>query len=107
MEGNHEGTSIANAVVAVILQYEIQGNLGVFISDNDPANDVATKSIVQQLKLMPVYWNRRARCFGHVINLAAKGFLFGADTKAFEAIAALEEDEGLVDSAVLTIAQNA
>lgn len=45
IESNHEGTAIAEAVIAVILQYEIQDNLGVFISNNDTANDVATRAI--------------------------------------------------------------
>ena len=106
MKEDHGGEALADTVVSVLLRYEIQDKLGVFVSDNDPSNDVATKSIVKQLKLEPVWFNRRGRCFGHVINLAAKAFLFGTNTSAFEAVAALEEDEGQINSEVLMQAQD-
>ena len=106
MQDDHGGEAIAEAIIQVILRYGIQDNLGVFVSDNDVSNDVAVGLIVKQLKLGPVWFNRRGRCFGHVINLAAKAFLFGSDTGAFEAITVLEEDEGQVNSDALKQAQD-
>ena len=106
MQEEHSGEKIAAEVAAVILRYGIEANVGVFVSDNVDTNSVAVRLLVKQLKLEPSWLNRRGRCFGHVINLAAKAFLFGSDTAAFEAIAVLDEDEGLVNSAVLTTAQS-
>ena len=101
----HSGDKIADVVAAVILGYGIEVKIGVFVSDNVDTNSVAVRSLIKQLKLEPSWVNRRGRCFGHVINLAAKAFLFGSDTAAFEAIAVLEEDQGLVNSEILTTAQ--
>ena len=94
MQEEHSGEKIAAKVAAVILRYGIEANVGVFVSDNVDTNSVAVRLLVKQLKLEPSWLNRRGRCFGHVINLAAKAFLFGSDTAAFEAIAVLDEDEG-------------
>ena len=69
MEEEHSGERIAEVVAAVILGYDIEANIGVFVSDNVDTNSVAVRSLVKQLKLEPSWINRRGRCFGHVINL--------------------------------------
>lgn len=60
--------------------------LGVFIADNAESNDVAIPSVLRQLRPdLKDFDSRRSRCIRHVINLAAKAFIFGQDVKAFEA----------------------
>ena len=50
-------------------------------------NDTAIKAVLKHFFLK---WSdkkrtaRRLRCLGHVINLAAKAFLYGYETDAFE-----------------------
>ena len=38
MRGSHTGLAIAEVIIPVLLRYEIQDNLGVFVSDNDASN---------------------------------------------------------------------
>ena len=71
----------------IIEEYEITDRLGYFITDNADSNDKATDYILRTLRPdIPVedYKKRRIRCWGHVMNLAAKAFLFGKDPRAFE-----------------------
>ena len=52
--------------------------------DNISSNDTCVREILKiQPSLNPE--KRRLRCFGHIINLAAKAFLFGKNPNAFEA----------------------
>jgi len=52
--------------------------LGYFIADNDGRNDTCIRAILKKHRLDIKDPNsRRVRCLGHIINLAAKAFLFG------------------------------
>jgi hypothetical protein len=79
---------MAEYVSKVVDDYEISDQLGFFTLDNAPLND--TCLIIFFRAFFPTITNdeiqiRRIRCFGHVINLAAKVFLFGNNPDAFEA----------------------
>jgi hypothetical protein len=58
--------------------------LGYFILDNISSNDTCVREILRNLRpdLDPI--QRHFRCFGHIVNLAAKTFLFGKEPEAFE-----------------------
>ena len=48
-------------------------------------NDTASVEIYQQLgKPISFGKSHRLQCFGHILNLTVKAFLFGQDTDAFE-----------------------
>jgi hypothetical protein len=82
--------------------------LSVFITDNAELNDTAIREILYQLRPELQPKARRSRCLGHIINLAAKAFLFGISTKAFKAaISVINEDKAPVDSDAIKEAQKA
>jgi hypothetical protein len=85
LRGSHSGENIAEAIIPILQDYEIANKLGCFMSDNAETNDVAIRLILSQLR--PDIQNpgtRRVRCLGHILNLAAKAFLFGKDPDSFE-----------------------
>jgi len=68
-------------------KYEITDRLGFFTLDNANSNDTCLQIFLphtqpdiadEELKA------RRLRCFGYILNLAAKAFLFGKNADAFE-----------------------
>ena len=62
--------------------------IGYFTLDNAGNNDTALEHIGQHLKELDIIFDpieRRLRCFGHVINLVVKSFLWGSDAEVFEA----------------------
>ena len=82
----HGGEQIAEHLVSVIKQYGFTHRLGVFIGDNVDSNDVAWRETLRQLDPRRNLVTSRSRCLGHIINLAAKSFIFGKSVSAFEAI---------------------
>jgi hypothetical protein len=82
--GDHSGRNIAETILEVIGEYDIEGMLGYFISDNATNNDTCVEAILSDLLPQTNFKYRRMRCIGHVVNLAAKSFLFGQDPDAFE-----------------------
>ena len=61
--------------------------IGYFITDNASNNDTCIDIIVRTL--LPTFTaeqrrQRRLRCWGHIINLAAKAFLFGKNPDDFD-----------------------
>src|SRR5207248_11466832 len=59
--------------------------LGFFMGDNASENGTAIRAIIAHLCPNEKDPNsRRVRCLGHIINLAAKAFLFGQDAEAFD-----------------------
>jgi hypothetical protein len=83
IEGAHTGENMAEAMLATFEEYDIT-EIGYFMSDNHPANDLAVKAILAAHKIPETVKSRRLRCFGHIINLVAHAFLFGQDQQAFE-----------------------
>ena len=82
--GAHSGENIAEVILPVLQDFKITSNIGVFVADNVDTNDVAIKAILRILRPDLTIRNRRARCLGHIINLAAKAIIFGKDTTAFD-----------------------
>ena len=85
VKGSHIGENIAEAVLPIIEGMISSKQLGFFIADNAPVNDVAIRLIL--IHLRPDLKNpdsRRIRCLGHIINLVAKAFLFRKNADAFE-----------------------
>lgn len=71
----------------MIKDYELQDNIGYFVTDNATNNDTAIDIVLADLMphLSPRQrLARRLRCLGHVINLAAKAYLFGKDIEEIE-----------------------
>ena len=90
LKGSHTGVNIGDTVIKVIEEYGIGAKLGYYMLDNASNNDTTIKEIYKRLSekyesaifLSPD--EARLRCFGHVLNLAAKALLFGIDPDAFE-----------------------
>src|SRR5205809_5631160 len=83
---------MAEAVVAVIQEYKITENIGYIILDNASSNDTCVSEILRQLSIDDTKECRRLRCLGHIINLAAKAFLFGINADAFKREIANDEE---------------
>jgi hypothetical protein len=73
----HTGENITKAVIPIIKEMVSSDRLGFFIGDNASENGTVIRAIITYLCLNEKDPNsRRIRCIGHIINLAAKAFLF-------------------------------
>jgi len=85
VKGSQTGENITKAVLPIIEGIISSKQLGFFIADNAPVNDVAIRLILTHLRPdLKTPDSRRVRYLGHIINLIAKAFLFGKDADAFE-----------------------
>jgi hypothetical protein len=85
INGAHTGENIAEAVMPVLVEMGILSKLGYFIADNDGRNDTCIRAILRKHRPdIKDPDSRKVRCLGHIINLAAKAFLFGKNADAFE-----------------------
>jgi len=84
VQGAHSGENIARAVLQVIREFSIADKVGYFQADNAGNNDTCVQAILDVISPSTPAIYQRLRCFGHVINLSAKAFLFGEDPDAFE-----------------------
>lgn len=84
LQGTHSGENMADIILETQHEFEIT-ELGYYVTDNHPANDLAVGKILSENAIPEKVEQRRLRCLGHIVNLAAKAFLFGKDTEAFEA----------------------
>jgi hypothetical protein len=85
IKGSYTGENIAEVVIPIIEAMISSNQLGFFIGDNAASNDTAIRAILAHLRPdLKDPDSRRVRCLGHIINLAAKAFLFGKDADAFE-----------------------
>jgi hAT family C-terminal dimerisation region len=107
LKRRHGGEDIAAVMIPVLEEYEIPPNLGVFVADNADSNDTAIRKTLTAVRPDLDSSRRRSRCLGHIINLAAKAFLFGKDTAAFEASVDSLEDNDDLDSNEMKTAQEA
>ena len=97
MKGTHSGDQIVEVLIDVAREYAFVGQLGVFVGDNVESNDVAWREILKVLHPNRDPKASRSRCLGHIINLAAKAFLFGKNVDAFEAVVD-RVDDGVLDN---------
>ena len=85
IRGAHDGENLAEYLIELIQELGIEDKIGVFVGDNAGNIDTAVAAVVRQFRPSEVSVNaRRSRCLGHIINLAAKAFIFGSDVEAFE-----------------------
>jgi hypothetical protein len=85
VKGAHTGENIAEVMIPVLEEMGIVSRLGYFIADNASNNDTCWRAICRKLRPdIKEPDSRRVRCLGHILNLAAKAFLFGKDADAFE-----------------------
>jgi hypothetical protein len=75
---------MAHLIILVIKYYEFQDRLGYFVLDNVSLDDACVREVLKNLRPDLDEKQRRLRCFGRVINLAAKVFLFGKEPKVYE-----------------------
>jgi hypothetical protein len=85
INGAHTGENIAEAVMPIPVEMGILPKLGYFIANNDGRNDTCIRAILRKHRPDIKDPNsRRMCCLEHIINLAAKAFLFGKNAGAFE-----------------------
>jgi hypothetical protein len=82
--GAHSGENIAGAILQVIHEYAIAGEICCLLADNARNNDTCTQAILKAISPNADPAHRRLRCYGHIVNLAAKAFLFSDEPDAFE-----------------------
>lgn len=86
--GAHDGVNLANTLEQVITDWGITKQVKTLISDNASSNDTCIASLIPRLdptvKKKQDIHARRIRCFGHILNLVSKAFLFGKDSDSFE-----------------------
>ncbi|MFX3649102.1 MAG: hypothetical protein ACE3JU_17360 [Paenibacillus sp.] len=81
-EDSHSGENQAAVFWKVIKKYGIEHLIGCFTLDNASNNDTALKAIARYLRRLNITFvleERRIRCFGHILNLVVKDFLWGSD----------------------------
>ncbi|EXU94577.1 hAT family dimerization domain protein [Metarhizium robertsii] len=85
--GSHSGDNQATTIYGVFGEYGIRDRIGAGVCDNASSNDTCLVSLFRQLSPPMTeedIRNHRTRCFGHIINLAARAFLWGEDADSFE-----------------------
>ncbi|KAG6989973.1 Vanillin dehydrogenase [Fusarium oxysporum f. sp. conglutinans] len=85
--GIHSGENLAETLFEIVQLWDIRGQVGTVISDNVTTNDTCLSYFYRQLdpSIRPADIKaRRMRCYGHVLNLVARAFLFGKDAESFE-----------------------
>jgi hypothetical protein len=82
--GSHSGENQSAIILKVLQEYSIQDRLGYVVADNASSNDAAVELLLTELQpdaTQSHITNRRLRCFGHIINLAAQSLLAGSDSE--------------------------
>ncbi|OAR03118.1 hypothetical protein LLEC1_06175 [Akanthomyces lecanii] len=90
IEGRHSGENLADRVSEIIQEYNIEGRIAYFVTDNAESNDTCLDHLAVELGFDKQ--QRRLRCGGHIINLVARSILFGTDADAFEEDCQAEKD---------------
>ncbi|KAF6804545.1 transposase-like protein [Colletotrichum musicola] len=98
--GAHTGDNLALNLADVIADWDLAGRLGCLVSDNATNNDKCGSTLFQQIQ--PSYTfddvtHRRIRCYGHVLNLVGRAFLYGEDFEAFEQESQAHESQASSD----------
>lgn len=87
LHGDHSGENQAGLLSEVLKDFEITDKIGYFVTDNASNNDNAVDLLLRNLLphlTAQQRQQRRLRCWGHILNLAAKAFLFGKDAANFD-----------------------
>jgi len=86
--GSHGGENLAVTLLEVVDEWQIQDRIGCVVSDNATTNDCCLQHLYKTIDpdMRPADIRaRRMRCYGHVLNLVARAFLYGEDFETFEA----------------------
>ncbi|ODA78128.1 hypothetical protein RJ55_06731 [Drechmeria coniospora] len=98
--GTHNGENLAHTLFGIVQKWEIGGRVGTVMSDNLKANDTCLSYFFRQLdpsiKAADVRAHRM-RCYGHILNLVARAFLFGKDADSFELESDINGMRGLAE----------
>ncbi|RKK62642.1 hypothetical protein BFJ69_g17003 [Fusarium oxysporum] len=98
--GSPSGENLASTLVEVAQEWDIQERVDTIVSDNLATNDACLHYVYKELNpsLRPNDVKaRRMRCYGHVLNLVARAFLFGTDADAFELESDINSIRGLAE----------
>ncbi|TVY62384.1 putative AC transposase [Fusarium oxysporum f. sp. cubense] len=94
IDSTHDGSHLVAAILEVVDKWGFASKLGYFVMDNAGNNDKIMRSLsLGLLRRYDIQYNpkvHRLRCQGHIINLAAKAFLFVTDNEKLE-----RDDAGL------------
>jgi hypothetical protein len=105
MYASHSGEDIAKVLRDVLVDFELVDKVGVFMADNAETNDVAVKVLLAEirpdLKEIAAY---RGRCLAHILNLAARDFLYGNDPDLF--LKKVAGEEAIMTADQLRVAQS-
>ena len=75
---------MARSIIPIIEDYNLKDRIGYFMLDNIHSNDTCICEILAKLQPNLNPKKCHLHCFGYIVNLAAKAFLFGKDPEAFE-----------------------
>jgi len=86
-QGVHTGLNIAITLAEIARDWEIVDRIGCLVSDNASSNDACGEAVFCQI--LPDFSaedasDRRIRCYGHILNLVGRAFLYGEDFESFE-----------------------
>ena len=84
LKGAYSGENIAEIMRTLIYKYEIENRIGYFVLNNINSNNTYVRELLPHIKPNISSKHRRLRCFGYIINLAVKLFLWGSDSELFE-----------------------
>lgn len=86
-QGAHSGQNIAANLSGIVNDWGIDISRSTLISDNAFNNDTCLYHFFDGLGLDMTSEDikmRRMRCFGHILNLVARAFLYGTNADSFE-----------------------
>jgi len=87
LQGSHSGANQAELFWKILHLYQLRERLGYFTTDDVSNNDPALSEIQRLSQLEGIKFDAiecRVCCFGHIINLVVKTFLWGAQFEIFE-----------------------
>jgi|SRR6266536_525186 len=84
LKGTYSKENIVEIMRTLIYEYEIENRIGYFVLDNINSNNTCVRELLSYIKPNISLKHRRLRCFGHIINLAVKTFLWGSDSESFK-----------------------
>ncbi|KAF4332994.1 ribonuclease H [Fusarium beomiforme] len=94
IDSEHDGSHLAAAILEVVDEWGFASKLGYFVMDNAGNNDTMMRSLsLGLLRRYDIQYDpkvHRLRCQVHIINLAAKAFLFVTDNEKLD-----RDDAGL------------
>lgn len=94
--GHHAGENLAYTLREVVKEWQVADIVGTLVSDNATSNDTCTDHFFRGLE--PSFSTvdsveRRMRCYGHILNLVGRAFLYGEAGESFE-----QESQRLLDA---------